>query len=133
MTNARFREFTQQFLKDMDEILVKKGADYSIRSDRMAHFKEIATQTGSTPFQVWYTYFAKHLFAIQTFLREGDVASEPIYTRFLDLANYALLGAALHYDDRNLTEGSFTPPADEVSRITVPEVPKAAETLSPGS
>lgn len=44
---------------------------------------------------VWAVYFNKHVTAVLTFARTGKVESEAIRGRFLDIATYAILGAAL--------------------------------------
>lgn len=90
-----FRAFADKFLSEQSSILESKGNDYADRGDRLINFKRIGERLGVGPMAVWATYFMKHVDAILTFVRDGEVASEPIRGRFLDVANYALLGAAL--------------------------------------
>ncbi len=68
-----------------------KGKDYAGDDDALKNFKDAAGQLGLTPFQVWGVYAHKHWSAIQSFLREGDVASEPIEGRVHDLIVYSFL------------------------------------------
>ena len=80
------------------EVLKTKGADYSgskphsPRSSQLSNFY-LASSLGMklSPFHVWWIYFFKHLSAIITFIREGQVESEPIKERIVDAINYLAL------------------------------------------
>jgi hypothetical protein len=63
-----------------------KGHDYAGEEDALSNFKRNADRLGLTPIQVWGVYFHKHLDAIETYVREGGVASEPIEGRIQDAA-----------------------------------------------
>lgn len=73
----------------------KKGKDYAGDDDALRNFKEVATRTGQTPFQVWSVYFNKQIMAIETFVRDGAVQSESPISRFHDAINYLYLGLGL--------------------------------------
>jgi hypothetical protein len=90
-----FSENSAAFLGEMQGILVKKGADYSVGDDRLSNFRMIAETTGLTMRQVWAVYVNKHLFAVMKWVREGQVESEPIHGRFVDVANYMALADAI--------------------------------------
>jgi hypothetical protein len=99
MTPVQFNTFTEAFIHDMKEILLTKGHDYTGGSDdRLRNFKEIAGLIGVSPMVVWFTYFMKHVDSLATFVKLGELKSEPPAERFKDVANYALLGAALAQD-----------------------------------
>jgi len=99
MTPANFDTFTRVFMGSMEEILLTKGHDYTGGSDdRLRNFKQIARSIGVKPLMVWYIYFMKHIDSVSTFMQRGELKSEPIRERFLDIANYAILGAALAKD-----------------------------------
>lgn len=75
-----------------------KGHDYAGDNDALANFKEAASALGVSPYTIWYVYFHKHWSAIQTFLKEGDVASEPIEGRIYDAILYLFLLLGLIQD-----------------------------------
>ena len=98
MNTPELTEFADGFVASMHAILGVKGPSYSgatdPTADRLGNFKRCAKAAGVTPMQAWLIYFQKHVDAVSTYVRTG-LQSEPIMGRFLDLANYALLGAAL--------------------------------------
>lgn len=99
MTKKHFNQFVKQFHREQEKLLLTKGHDYTMgNDDRLLNFKEVASLTGMTPLQVWSVYWLKHIFAICTYVKYGKVSSEGIESRFLDEANYNLLGLALIQD-----------------------------------
>jgi cyclopropane fatty-acyl-phospholipid synthase-like methyltransferase len=68
-----------------------KGHDYAGEEDALSNFKRNADRLGLTPIQVWGVYFHKHLDAIETYVREGGVPSEPIEGRIQDAILYLYL------------------------------------------
>lgn len=75
------------------EVLKVKGADYTIgNADRLWNFKDVARQTGLTPYQTLGVYFHKHVSAVFAFIKaNGQQESEPIEGRIADVINYMLL------------------------------------------
>ncbi len=67
-----------------------KGPEYADSADRLANFKEIAAETGTTPEQVLLVYLSKHLRSIRHFIKGGckQIGSEPIEGRIMDAQNY---------------------------------------------
>lgn len=83
----------------MDAEQNTKNHDYSEREgDALSSFKDLAKQSGLTPLQCWSVLMAKHVLAIQRFILSGELKSESIHGRFVDLANYARLGDLLVQD-----------------------------------
>jgi len=95
MTQNDFNKFTADFFLDQGELLLNKGQDYAGDGDRLANFKRLAKGLGLTPLQIWAVYFTKHVDALVQLAKTGSLKSEPPRGRFLDVANYAILGAAL--------------------------------------
>jgi hypothetical protein len=95
MNTKDFETFREELLKECAGLIVTKGADYSGLNDRLRNFKEDGKELGLTPLMFWAVYLRKHLAAIWTYVRQGQVASEPIRSRFVDAINYLILGAAL--------------------------------------
>lgn len=73
------------------QIMESKGLAYSGRDDALANFKRNAKLTGSTPEQVWFIYFMKHVDAISAYVRGEYSDSEPIEGRIQDIINYGML------------------------------------------
>lgn len=98
MRNNEFEELVKAFRLRQDELIERKGNDYTVRNaqeDRLWNFKFVASLVGITPMQVLGVYWLKHVLAICTFIKYGKVDSEGVEGRFLDEANYNLLGKAL--------------------------------------
>ena len=88
----------EQFLKLMDEtydvlkgLNQTKGHDYAGDDDALNNFKSAGERVGLDPIQVWGIYFLKHIAAIETFVKEGNVKSEPIEGRVQDAILYLFL------------------------------------------
>lgn len=81
------------FLEECMRVLEAKGGDYTegLRDDRLRNFRAAAADTGITMEQVWWVYFFKHLASLKRHVREGQVESEPIRCRLVDLVNYLVL------------------------------------------
>lgn len=103
MNSAELEVFTNAFVADMIAILKDKGPAYSGatdgKKDRLANFKRTAERLELKPLQVWATFALKHFDSLCTYASTGVGSSESIRGRFLDLANYSLLGAALEEEE----------------------------------
>lgn len=92
--HQEFVAFAEQFITDVRDTLQSKGANYSAEKDRLSGFKSIKAISGVTELQGWLVLVAKHLGGIERFAATGAGHAE-IYWRFVDLAAYSVLGAAL--------------------------------------
>ncbi len=80
-----------------DHLLKAKGHDYTRgQADRLANFHETAKDLNLTPEQVWAVHFHKQVCAVMTWAATGQLESEALSERFVDIRNYCLLGMALH-------------------------------------
>ena len=95
MTFEQFDELTAETWREVVEMRNTKGREYAKTSDRLANFKAQAEDSGVTPLQAWHVFFSKHTRAINSYVRDGCVYSEPIHGRFVDAITYLLLGLAL--------------------------------------
>lgn len=99
MTHEEYADHVLEFTDEMRAVTRAKNADYSAgTNDAMRNYYELAQATGITPVQAWMCLMYKHLTAIKRFVKTGSVSSEAIHGRFIDVANYAMLGDALVYD-----------------------------------
>lgn len=89
-----------EFSKILD-ISSTKGVEYAnSESDANANFKEIAEKMGLTPQQVLWVYATKHYQAITSYIRTGEVHSEPIEGRIHDLILYCFILLSLEYEHK---------------------------------
>lgn len=89
----------------MRKLLASKGADYTRDVDRLANFKNAGKRYEMSPMKALMVYVDKHMEAIATYTNTGKVNSEDILSRFIDVANYMVLGAALVVDAMNAEGG----------------------------
>ena len=101
MTNKELEEMVAALRIKQDELILKKGHDYTIgNADRLFNFKWVAGIVGVTSKQVAMVYLMKHILAIATAVQFGHNASaESLESRILDASNYLLLLKGLFDDD----------------------------------
>ena len=112
MNAVQFEKCRAELNAACEQLLLTKGADYTSNKDRMSNFKEVAAFIGVSPMQVWAVYMLKHLFAVMSYIRKGQTASEPVETRFQDLRNYIDLGYGLDQEEKR----EIAPLVDAVER-----------------
>lgn len=94
--NAKLNEF----FDECKTILISKGKDYNPTGIAFDDLNEVAKDIGRGPIQVLWVYISKHISAVRTFVRKGDVASEPIRSRLIDIANYCSMLAVLQDSEK---------------------------------
>lgn len=109
MIRDEFQALLRDEFEKILEINSSKGHDYAGDEDALRNFKEIAARTGKTPIEVWSIYFMKHEMSIETYVREGGVASEPIEGRIHDAILYLFLLRGL------IEEGCVADPTVEMT------------------
>ena len=105
---AKDRDF-REFIIACDKLLTVKGHDYTQGAEgdygRLKNFYTGSEALGLTPLQVLGVYFKKHIDAVFTFIKKGQVESEPIEGRIYDCINYLLLlGKMVQYEKRKSAE-----------------------------
>lgn len=106
MTREEFDTLRDRMYQDICFINEKKGKDYAGSEDALKNFKEVAKRTGLTPKEAWLVYFTKHMMAIETFIRNGQVESEPIEERIKDAILYLFLLHGLIEDEKTNNQNS---------------------------
>lgn len=101
MNFKRREELTSEFFKKCNEILSSKGRDYTIDDQAFKEVHAIAEEMGTDAVKVLWVYMRKHITAVKTYVKKGQVESEPIDGRLMDLANYCALMYALIRDGQN--------------------------------
>lgn len=77
-----------------------KGEEYVAgNEDALNNFKQVAKMIGVTPLQVCLVFMYKHFCAIASHAKRGEVLSEPIEGRVLDLRLFAALYLALTQEE----------------------------------
>lgn len=93
--------FARRFA-DCIDLIRAKNADYTqgtAKSDRIAAFRRISKDIGVSMEKVWGVFFGKHLSAIQKYIKDGQLESEPIDGRIADAINYLVLLDAIIKDE----------------------------------
>jgi hypothetical protein len=99
MTPAFFEEFVLEVMhKDLLELCRTKGVEYAGTEDKLANFKKTAAECGLDPMQVLYIFMNKHYSAIQAYIKNKKVYSEPITGRIRDCQLYLALLEGLIID-----------------------------------
>lgn len=141
MNREEFSSFRNAHYNRIAQINDEKGHDYAGDQDALANFKDAAEKLGVSPFQVWAVYHHKHQSAIDTFVREGKVQSEPIVGRIHDAILYLFLLLGLIEDGKPIPEvvpfsepvfaaaGGGAPPQATPPATDVPGVEKAQYAL----
>ena len=83
-----FEEKVKAFANDLARMLISKNADYADGTNALSGFE---STIGLQPAEVWHVYFAKHVKALERYVRDGQLATEPLRGRAIDVAAYAFL------------------------------------------
>ena len=86
------------FFQECNEILSKKGSDYNPDGVAFSEIRKEAADLGLKPEQVMMVLAGKHWGAIKTFVKTGNLTTEPIRERLKDLSNYCSLMAVMLED-----------------------------------
>jgi hypothetical protein len=89
-----------EFFDECKAILISKGKDYNPTGIAFDDLNEAAKDIDRGPVHVLWIYMGKHISAIRTFIRRGNVASEPVRGRLMDLANYCAMMAVLQDSEK---------------------------------
>lgn len=104
MRHDEYAEHVIDFTGEMTQVTSAKNHDYSVNDDTMSNFKEIGRLLGISPRLVWSVLWMKHVTAVVNHMAQGkSLKSETIHGRFIDLANYSVLGDALDDDLKSET------------------------------
>ena len=91
MTLEKRNELCQGFQDACMTILLSKGKDYSPNGIAFEDLKNTAEEIGVEPVQVLWVHLKKQYTAVKSYVKKGQVASEPIEERLKDLSNMCTL------------------------------------------
>lgn len=97
---------TELLLDDAIKLMSSKGNEYASTDDVLKNFKDIAQLLGLSVYEVWAVYFNKHTMLLNNLIQryKSDLPNaqltEGIYSRVLDIINYAVLLYLLYNEDQ---------------------------------
>lgn len=94
--------------RDLLELCRTKGVEYAGTEDKLANFKKTAVECGLDPMQVLYIFMNKHYNAIQSYVRNKKVFSEPIVGRIRDCQLYLALLEGLVLEENGRQTGELS-------------------------
>ncbi len=89
------------FFQDGLYILAKKGKDYNPTDMAFDDLRHAAKTLGIKLSGVLWVYMQKHINAVESYIKNGSMASEPIRGRLMDLANYCGMMAVLIEEEKH--------------------------------
>lgn len=105
LTHEEFSRYQEMVFDKLRNLGTTKGIEYAGRKDRFANFTAIAAKLDMPRNKVLWVYLEKHLRAIESYMREGQVFSEAIEGRIDDSIMYLILLRGMLFADQcvNLT------------------------------
>lgn len=105
MTTDKFNEVVKAELNHIEEVLIKKQAEYNLDVDRLSVFKHAAGLSKETPEQALYGFMLKHLISQADMISTGEKYTKALWLeKVTDIINYNLLLLALLEDDNMYKE-----------------------------
>ena len=102
MTFEERQAKTDKFFEDCKQILLKKGADYTVDNDAFKDLRAVAEEVEVPPLKLLWIFMRKHLSSVKNYIKKGKVESEPIEERLKDIANYCSLINALIEEEKSI-------------------------------
>ena len=103
MEHEQRKQLTDGLFKVASAMGNKKNQSYADKTDTLANFKRIAEKLGLTKYQIWATYFNKHIDSINNAIKDNPHlpidASETLEGRLVDVIVYATILYCLLYED----------------------------------
>jgi hypothetical protein len=138
MTNKERMDLIKKiFNEECVATLETKGHDYTQGSDDAnKNFKTLAKRLfrrGFDAFDIWAVFFFKHIDAIETWLQDRVVKSEPIEARIMDAINYLFILRTLMVDDGTASEATIIDiVTTRLSKDEIRELAQELERLTDG-
>lgn len=124
MHRDEFRQYLEGQFEALRTLNRTKGNDYTAEADALANLRDMP-RAGITGRQKLWVYLDKHMRAIETYVREGQVESEPVETRIQDAVLYLLLFGALVHEEKTAYGIGAPSPAEQPIMPTLDEVRSA--------
>lgn len=118
MNHLQFVQFIDAELQRIGDLVADKDADYAGRDAESAfsNFHHAAEVLQIPEEKVWYVWMWKHWSAVETYVRDGGISSEPIDGRLDDVIGYCLLLKGLIREKENILPTTDTARTTEEMR-----------------
>lgn len=100
MNRTDFQALLDRTFTEVRAINDSKGREYADDAEALANFYHRAEEYAVDPKVVCGIFLGKHVDAVKSFIRSGDVQSEPIESRVYDVILYSALLLGLVEDER---------------------------------
>lgn len=88
MSRDKLLALSAELSNEAYEVLAAKSKDYADKDDALAAFRMTANELGLDMKQVWGVFFTKHVRSVLSYVKEGELESESLRSRIIDLINY---------------------------------------------
>lgn len=92
-----------ELLKEVLSVTDAKGQAYASNKDSLSNFKEVASRTGLTKYQVWEVYFQKHIISVENAIKQDPnkpvEKTESLHGRLIDIIAYCGILEAMTIED----------------------------------
>lgn len=129
MTFEEFDKFTDELFAECRAMRDSKGKEYAGTADRFGNFNRLAEKLGLPREKILSVYLTKHLDAIDNFIRDRKVYSEPIRGRIVDAIVYLSLLAGMIDEERTAKRVAdpTSLPVAEIDYVRPPKLPNRRE------
>lgn len=99
MTSDKFNEVVQEEIKNIENTLIRKQAEYNLDDDRLGFFKHNAAFLGRTPEETLWAMASKHFISLTDMVNSDNKFSEALFDeKITDAINYLILLKGLVLD-----------------------------------
>ncbi len=104
MNTPDFNKVVEDQLSRIQNVLIKKAAEYNLDTDRLSVFKHAAVVSEETPEQALYGFMLKHIISVTDMINSGGTYSEELWNeKITDICNYLILLQGLLRDTGRMT------------------------------
>lgn len=92
MNTPDFNKVVEDQLSRIQNVLIKKAAEYNLDADRLSVFKHAAAVSEETPEQALYGFMLKHIISVTDMINSKETYSEELWNeKITDICNYLIL------------------------------------------
>lgn len=105
MNTPDFNKVVEGQLNRIQNVLIKKAAEYNLDTDRLSVFKHAAAVSEETPEQALYGFMLKHIISVTDMINSKGTYSEELWNeKITDICNYLILLQGLLRDTGRMSE-----------------------------
>ena len=92
MNTPDFNKVVEDQLNRIQNVLIKKAAEYNLDTDRLSVFKHAAAVSEETPEQALYGFMLKHIISVTDMINSIGTYSDELWNeKITDISNYLIL------------------------------------------